>query len=416
MRPAVVTLRLRDHKVSMSIANIFPGQPVIGQIFKLIDVASVNRTARRAQADRYCKSFMTLDHLYTMMFVLMANTCSLREVVTGFSGASSRLGQIGMRGLPTRSNLSDANARRSSDVFGEIYHSLAKHFSRVLPDSRMDKELIKRAKIIDSTTIQLYSEILRTTGRNPADGKRKGGIKVHTMLDAAAGIPRCIYFSEATAHDSKYMEKMYLLPGDIAVFDKGYVNYPQYKKWMEAKIHFVTRQKDNAKCKVIERRKIPLDAKGKILHDQIVRVRINKTGETITLRRVKYKDPTEGKVYIFWTSLLHISALNVAAFYKSRWSIETFFKLMKQNFNLKYFLGDNENAIKIQIWVCMIVNLLYQVLLHQSKRKWAFSNFCSFVRIHLWSYIFLSEFLNDNEYEMRKKLEATPQMPTLFSG
>lgn len=400
----------------MSKVNIFPGQPVIGQIFKLIDTSLVNRAAKRHQADRYCKSFMTLDHLYTMLFSLMANTTSLRELVTGFSGARSRLGQIGMKGMPTRSNLSDSNIRRNSIVFQEIYHLLADHFSKVLPDSRMNTDMIKRAKIIDSTTIQLFSEVLRTVGRKPINGKSKGGIKVHTMLDATAGIPRCVYFSEATVHDSKFMEKMNLLEGDIAIFDKAYVNYHQYQKWIEDGIHFVTREKDNAQFEIIEERKIPQNAKEEILFDQLIVVKINNKGDEIVLRRVRYRDNDLGKDLVFWTTLFRISALNVSAFYKSRWGIENFFKLMKQNFNLKYFLGESKNAVEIQIWTCLIVNLLYQVVLHQSKRNWAYSNFCSFVRIHLWTYLFLSDFLNDSDYEMRLKLIRIPQTPNLFSG
>ena len=400
----------------MSKTNIFPGQPIIGQIFKLIDVASVNRAARRTQANRYCKSFMTLDHLYTMMFTLMSNCMSLREVITGFSGAQSRLGQIGMKGLPSRSNLSDSNARRTSEAFAQIYHLLVAHYSNTLPDSRENKELIARAKPIDSSTIQLFSDILETTGRKPLSGKSKGGIKVHMMLDTAAGIPRCVYFSDAKAHDSKFMGKMSLLPGDIGVFDKGYVNYRQYQKWNEEGIFFVTREKDNAQYKIVERRKVPKNAEGKVKTDWIIQVAIPASDETMLLRRVKYMDPDSGRTFVYWTNLYRVSALNIAAFYKYRWSIENFFKQIKQNFNLKYFLGESQNAIEIQIWVCLIVNLLYQVLLRQSKRNWAYSNFCSFVRIHLWTYIFLSDFLNDSVNEMKKKLQLIPQTPDLFSG
>jgi hypothetical protein len=297
-----------------------------------------------------------------------------------------------------------------------IYHLMAERYSNVLPDSRQNKELIERAKLIDSTTLQLFNDILETTGRKPVNGKSKGGIKVHTMLDAAAGIPRCVYFSDAKAHDSKFMGKMELLKGDIAVFDKGYVNYSQYQKWNEAGIFFVTREKDNAQYKITERRSIAKNARGKVKADQLIRVAIPNSDETMELRRVKYKDPDSGRTFVYWTSLLRISALNVAAFYKYRWGIENFFKQIKQNFNLKYFLGESQNAIEIQIWVCLIVNLTYQVLLRQAKRKWAFSNFCSFVRIHLWTYIHLTDFLNDSVAEMKKKLQIVPQEPDLFSG
>jgi len=208
---------------------------------------------------------------------------------------------------------------------------------------------------------------------------------------------------------------MGLSKGDIAVFDKGYVNYNHYEEWTEQGIFYVAREKDNASYNVTVEYSIPENAIGRILTDEFIQIAIPGTNRVTTLRRVKYKDPESKKIYVFRTNHMHISALHVADFYKSRWEIETFCKKIKQNFNLRYFFGDSQNAIEIQIWACLIVNLLYQVLLKQSHRKWDYSNFTSFVRIHLWTCIFLADFLNDNEFQMRKRLNNSIEPPNLFT-
>jgi len=105
----------------------------------------------------------------------------------------------------------------------------------------------------------------------------------------------------------------------------------------------------------------------------------------------------------------------VAAIYKLRWQIELLFKQLKQNFPLKYFLGDNENAIKIQIYCTLIANLLMTVIQKKLKRSWAFSNLVSFCKIHLFNYIHLLNFLENPDKDWQKTLEKLKQ-PSLFEG
>jgi IS4 transposase len=95
-------------------------------------------------------------------------------------------------------------------------------------------------------------------------------------------------------------------------------------------------------------------------------------------------------------------AEKIALIYKKRWQIELLFKQLKQNFPLKYFLGDNQNAIEIQIWVAMLANLLITLIKSRVKRPWAFSNMVSVIRQHLMSYINIYKFLEDPEGTWRQ--------------
>ncbi|HOV11188.1 MAG TPA: transposase [Bacteroidales bacterium] len=107
---------------------------------------------------------------------------------------------------------------------------------------------------------------------------------------------------------------------------------------------------------------------------------------------------------MYVTNLFEIRADLIVALYKIRWQIELLFKQLKQNFPLRYFLGDNENAIKIQIWCALIANLLLTVVMKKVTRPWAFSNIVSFCKRHLFNYIRLLKFLENPEKDWEKEL------------
>lgn len=129
-----------------------------------------------------------------------------------------------------------------------------------------------------------------------------------------------------------------------------------------------------------------------------------------------YYDSKKDKVYVYISNQLELDAEQIALIYKKRWEIEVFFKYLKQNFPLKYFLGDNQNAIEIQIWVANIAMLLLQVIKKALKRKWAFSNMVSMVRFHMMSYICLISFLNDPEKSWIKQNSTNPNQFKLFDS
>jgi len=133
--------------------------------------------------------------------------------------------------------------------------------------------------------------------------------------------------------------------------------------------------------------------------DEIIEIEVKQDKEIskLKVRKVKFYDRENKREFEFITNLFDLRADFIAALYKIRWQIELLFKQLKQNFPLKYFLGDNENAIKIQIYCVLIVNLLIAVIKKRLKRSWAFSNLVSFCKIHLFNYIQLMKFLENPE-------------------
>ena len=326
-----------------------------------------------------------------MVFATLSGSSSLREVSSIMLACEGKINHLGLTSFPKRSTLSDANKKRSSNVFADIYQSIYEQYKKVLSDSNPRTLPIKDLKIVDSSTISLFSDVLRGVGRNPLTGKKKGGIKMHTMINACEDVPCLVRFSSAATHDHTFLKELELKKGSFVVFDKGYVDYQQYHKWSLESVYFVTRQKDNATYQSLEEFDIKEEIHSGILKDE--RIEVIKDKNAITLRRIAFYHQEQNRVYEFITNNFELQADTIADIYKQRWQIETLFKRLKQNFPLKYFLGDNQNAIEIQIWVSLIIQLIMLVVQRNAKRKWAFSNMMSVIRYHLMTYIDLFKFL-----------------------
>jgi hypothetical protein len=380
----------------MSKSSYFTGQPVLTQVLSLVNRQSIKRIAHSGSHDRYCKSFDTYTHLVTMLYCIFNKCTSSREVISGMKACQNKLSHLGIQKAPGKSTLCDANMRRSSTVFAQIYDWLHQRYSAFLPDSR--SSLSTKLFIADSSTITLFQEILKAPSMGKLNGKRKGGIKVHTLISAEEDVPVKINFSAARDNDMGFLKEINLSKGSFIVFDKGYVDYSQYQRMSNEGVYFVTRQRKGASYTFLRNLEVsPESAHKGILNDRLIVLgtRTHASKVRLETRLVSFFDKEKGRTFEFLTNNFCLPPEQIADLYKKRWQIEILFKRVKQNFPLKYFLGDNENAIKIQIWCAFIADLLIKIIQAQLKRKWAFSNLSSIIRLHLMSYIDLFCFLNN---------------------
>jgi len=387
----------------MSKDTNFTGQPIFGQLLNFLDKGFIQRASKELEADKYVKKFTSYKHVVVMLFTVFEGYHSIRDTVLGLLSHATKLQHLGLDYVVKRSTLSDANVRRPHELFAKVYYDTYNRHKDILSDSQVSKKDIKRLYIMDSTTITLFKEILKGVGRKPENGKKKGGIKAHTIIDSQDNMPCFIRYTEAAKHDHVLLKDVVLPENSIICFDKGYVDYQQYEVFTGKKIWYVTRLKDNANYEVKEEFDIPDDAHSGVLKDEAIELAY---GENKKLRhrarRVAFWDEENKRVFEFITNNFDLSAEEIAMIYKKRWQIELLFKQLKQNFPLKYFLGDNENAIIIQIWAAMIANLLLTILRSKIKKQWAFSNMMSIVRHQLMSYINVYTFLEDPEKSWRK--------------
>lgn len=385
----------------MSKNKYFSTKSVFGQLISFIPNSIVTKAVKIHDSDRYVKHFKSQDHLFSMVFCVLEKCNSLREVAQGMLPLADKKESFRINHIPKRSTLADANANRKVEFFEEIYNSLLLKYHFILSDSRILDVLNKNVKIVDSTTISLFKEILKCTGRKSVDGKSKGGIKAHTIINADEKVPEMVWFSSGATNDQKFLQKLKLDSNIIYVFDKGYNDYKAFKLFSDNETGFVTRLKDNAKFEINEENIILDSIHSGVLLDTIIEVEVKENSgvSKLKLRKIRFYDRENKRIFEFITNLFDFRADTVAALYKIRWQIELVFKQLKQNFPLKYFLGDNENAIKIQIYCVLIVNLLIEVIRKTLKKKWSFSNLVSFCRIHLFNYIHIVKFLESSEQQ-----------------
>jgi hypothetical protein len=395
----------------MNKSTNFSGKPIISQVLDFIPKDLVYRTAKEHNSDRYCKKFTTHDHLITMLYGVLSDCTSLRELSTALLGCGGKISHLGINYFPKRSTLSDANSRRNEKVFEQIYFELYKRYARFLSDSSMPKNLF----LVDSTTVTLFSSVLKGVGRSAISGKKKGGLKIHTVINASEDVPCLIKLSQASSHDNNYLKHINLPKQSWLVFDKGYTDYKQYKRLTNQGINFVTRERDNAKFKSLDEYELSKTVSDAVLKDEKVEVNIGYK-QPLVLRRIAFWDATQNRLFVFITNNHSANPDEIAAYYKNRWQIELLFKRLKQNFPLKYFLGDSANAIKIQVWICLIAQLILKLIQLKANRKWSFSTMASLIKFHLLSYIKLFEFLKNPHKNFFEITTLSNQTKLLFSG
>jgi Transposase DDE domain/Domain of unknown function (DUF4372) len=393
------------------------GQPIIKQILNLVDKSSFDKLVILHKSDRYYKSFKSWPHFVTMMFGIFSRCDSMSELCEGMRGMQGKLSHLGLKKSPAKSSAGDGLRNRDSKFFESLYYDLTKRYHSFLSDSQTCGLTIKELFIVDSTTIRLFSDILKGVGRNPKnDGKKKGGLKVHMLIDANQSIAKFVKITAAKMHDKQFLLHLQLPEFSTIVFDKAYNFYRQFGIWTKNNIHFVSRQKSNAVYAIIETIVDTAGIKNKamVYREQIIEVSYKENGEVkkLRLKRVCYRDE-KNRHYVFICNNLTLDASEIALIYKKRWGIELLFKKMKQNFQLNYFYGENETAIRTQVWCTLIAQLLLTVVQKKMGLKKAFSTVATLVRIHLISMLDVIELLQSNERAWRKK--TTAQYPDLFS-
>ena len=394
----------------------FFGQPVYGQLIKSLDRVKILEISRKNGGEKYVKSFDGYTHLLTMLFAVIMRFDSLREIEAAMTAEVRKLHHIGIEKVPKRSTLSDANARRPEKFFEDVYRDLyERNKDNLSSDSRRYgcEEWIKRLRIIDSTTISLFSNaIFKGVGRHPRTGRKKGGIKVHSVIHANEGVPCDVRFTSAATNDSFMLTPNYYQHNEIVAMDRAYINYEKFEELTEKNVVYVTKMKKNLTYETLVDC-MDMNADGKMEYREQVVV-FRKGGISHIARIITYVDIKKGKqpkLISLLTNDFDMPQETIVAIYRRRWQIESLFKQIKQNFPLRYFYGESANAIKIQIWVTLIANLLLSLLQCTLERNWSFSGLATMVRIFLMYYLNQQTFLNQPDADLKIMLERASEAP-----
>lgn len=380
------------------------GQPILGQLLSFIPVELFRETVLNIDTQGVCLKLKVWDHFVFMFYGILTGSPSLRGIIKQFELFGEKLKHCGLSSIPARSSISDANKLRPSSVFMELYLSLYLHFKSYLSDSYLRMKINgeidpKSVEIFDSTTIGLFVDVFKNTGRLPLNGKRKGGIKAFTKITLAERVPNYIHLKSATTNEKVFLGKLKLSPGTIAVFDKGFQKFKQYKEWSEQGIFYVTLLNKNAKFKIVAQRKLEESLEVGVQMDADIELSYYcpkvKQKINVLARMVTYIDPVKGSKLVFVSNLMNLKAFTICLLYKNRWTIEPLFKQIKQNFELNHFLADSPEGIKTQITICMILNLIFTVIHKKIKESEDFSTMVSLAAKNTGSYVsFVDFFLN----------------------
>jgi Transposase DDE domain/Domain of unknown function (DUF4372) len=353
---------------------------MFSQLLKLFPRTESQALVKRTHAERHARGFTCWGQFVAMLFCQLGRAHSLREICGGLRSSEGKLKHLGIT-APNRSTLAYANEHRPWQLYRAVFQALLGRCQSAVPARRKFRFKNKLVSL-DSTVIDLCATLFDWAHFR----RTKGAVKLHCLLDHDGYLPSVVVVTEGKRHDVRVARTLRWDPGTIVVMDRGYVDYAWFGQLTTAGVFFVTRLKDNALYRVVERRRPP--ERSPVQRDEVIRL-TGVAAETKCphdLRRVEVYDPETDETLVFLTNQLAFGATTIAAIYKDRWQIELFFKALKQNLKIKTFVGTSANALKVQVWTALIAMLLLKYLQLRSRFGWSLSNLVALLRMNLFTH------------------------------
>lgn len=325
---------------------------IFGSLLKPIDRRAFQAAVDRHDADAYDKTFQSWNHLVTLIYAQLSSVDTLRGLETAFNANAQAHYHLGV-GAIARTTVSDANARRPTAPFAETFAQLSAQ-----ADRQTRQQGAAMVSLIDSSPIPLGKLC-----KWPAWNGRIRGLKLHVVYDPHADIPRAVEITPANVNDVEVGRRTPVARGTTYVFDKGYCHFGWWRKINDGGAFFVTRAKVNLRLRTVAwRQRTPIAGDGFTVLDDAEVVYVSKGNARlpVPLRRIRVRRDKGGVITLITNDLAR-SAVEIAALYKSRWQIELLFRWIKQHLRIRKFLGNNKNAIRLQILAAMIAYLLLRI-------------------------------------------------------
>ncbi len=325
---------------------------MFSQLLKLFPRTEFQALVKRTYAERHARGFTCWGQFVAMLFCQLGRAHSLREICGGLRSSEGKLKHLGIT-APARSTLAYANEHRPWQLYRAVFQELLGR-CQGLATGRKKFRFKNKLVSLDSTVIDLCATLFDWAKFR----RTKGAVKLHCLLDHDGYLPSVVVITEGKRHDVRVARTLRFDAGTVVVMDRGYVDYAWFGQLTAQEVFFVTRLKDKAVYKVVERRRVP--ERSAVLRDEVIELT---GGDAATkcphrLRRVEVDDPEKDGTLVFLTNHLAFGATTIAAIYKDRWQIELFFKALKQNLKIKTFVGTSANALKVQVWTALIAILL----------------------------------------------------------
>ena len=395
---------------------------VFRQLCNLIPSHLVPKLARQTGVEKKARTFSPWSHLVSLIYAQLTHAIGLNDICDGLRLHNGLL--VTLRGAtpPSRNNLSHSNKERDAILAEKIFWSVLGHLQTLQPGfarGNRGKGVARRFRrvihVVDSTTIQLVASCMDWAKHR----RRKAAAKCHLRLDLHSFLPRFAIIDTARENDGKRSRELCaaIRAGEIVVFDKAYLNFAHLFDLLQRGIFWVTRAKENMAYQVIGTLPVP---GGKILRDELIVLSTPAAAKDYpeVLRRITALVEVDGveQEMVFLTNNMEWSPASVADLYRCRWSIEAFFKQIKQTLQLADFLGHSANAVRWQIWTALLVYVLLRFLAFAHGWNHSFTRIFTLIRSALWRRWDLSSLLQCYGTASGSfRFIATPQQPC-FNG
>jgi len=338
---------------------------VFSQLIDFLPKHEFDRCVARYHGNRRIRHFSCLDQFLCMAFAQLTYRESLRDIEICLHALHKKLYHAGFRGVIARSTLADANEHRDWRIYADFAQVLIARARRLYQADGFGAQLKQAAYALDSTTIDLCLALFPWAHFR----RRKGAIKLHTLIDLRGNIPCFVRITHGKTHDVIVLDTLPIEPGAFYVVDRGYLDFGRLYRVKSGLAFFVIRAKSNLDFSRRSSRRV--DKATGLRSDQTIVLRGPRTSKLYPepLRRVVYRDPKSGKRFVFLSNNFDLPALIIANIYKCRWQVELFFRWIKQHLRIKSFYGTSPNAVKTQVWIAICIYVLVAIIRKELKVK-----------------------------------------------
>jgi hypothetical protein len=368
------------------------GEFVFSQLMALFPKYDFNQCVKRYKGNYRVSSFSCRDQFLCMAFAQLTYRESLRDIETCLRALQPKLYHAGFRSSISKSTLADANRQRDYRIYADFAQVLIAQARKLYLHDDIGFEFDQPAYAFDSTTIDLCLSLFSWAKFR----RRKGAVKLHTMLDLRGNIPCFIHFSTGKVHDVNALDYLVLEPGAFYMMDRGYVDYARLYRFTVEMAFFVTRAKSNMKFKRQKMQRV--DKSTGLRSDYRIMLTGAQAAEDypVPLRRVAYYDLEHKKRLVFLTNNWSLPALTIARLYKRRWQVELFFKWIKQHLRIKAFYGTTPNAVQTQIWIAVCVYVLVAIVKKELRLGCSLYQILQILSISLFEKVPIQQALTSN--------------------
>jgi len=385
------------------------GRTVFAQLMDYLPIRRFQAIVERHRGDRKVTKFHCLDQFYCMVFAQLTWRESLRDIEACLQAQPSKLYHLGIRARQVRrSTLADANEQRDWRIFAELAQLLIQEARALYADESIGIDLDEPVYAFDSTTIELCLALFPWARFR----RRKGAIKLHTLLDIRGSIPSFIWLSTGKVHDVHGLDHLIFEPGSFYLFDRGYLDFQRLYRIHTSGAFFVTRAKRNMQFRVVASR--PVDRRTGLRCDQtIVLTGIHSPQDyPDRLRRIRFVDAESGQGYVFLSNNHTLPVLHIPHLYKLRWRVELFFKWIKQHLRIKAFYGTSSNAVLVQVWTAISAFVLVAILRRRLRIEMDMYRILQILSLHVFEKVPIYQLLTEPKAQVSE--DATCNQLTLF--